>query len=99
MDVTSVVSSMLTSAASGEEPVVYVNGCPFVLRESARPFKNMQEYAGIDPTRIEQMERRLKVKPWAMGRPHQSFFPKQIQALLFPKPGTRTWLSTGLGEL
>ncbi len=25
-----------------EEPVVYINGRPFVLREEERPFKNMQ---------------------------------------------------------
>lgn len=27
-----------------EEPVVYINGKPFVLREVERPFKNMLEY-------------------------------------------------------
>jgi hypothetical protein len=43
-----------------EEPVVYVNGRPFVLREQACPMKNLQEYAGIDATRLERMERRLK---------------------------------------
>lgn len=44
-----------------EEPVVYINGRPFVLREEARPFKNLREYAGIDPHRLEKMERRLKL--------------------------------------
>jgi hypothetical protein len=43
-----------------EEPVVYVNGRPFVLREQTCPMKNLQEYAGIDATRLERMERRLK---------------------------------------
>ncbi|GBF92770.1 paladin [Raphidocelis subcapitata] len=43
-----------------EEPVVYVNGRPFVLREQVCPMKNLQEYAGIDATRLERMERRLK---------------------------------------
>lgn len=43
-----------------EEPVVYVNGRPFVLREQARPMKNLQEYAGIDARRLERMEQRLK---------------------------------------
>ncbi|KAK9808828.1 hypothetical protein WJX72_004439 [[Myrmecia] bisecta] len=43
-----------------EEPVVYINGRPFVLREDERPFKNMQEYTGIDTARLEQMEARLK---------------------------------------
>lgn len=43
-----------------EEPVIYINGRPFVLREDERPFKNMQEYTGIDVRRLEQMELRLK---------------------------------------
>ncbi|KAJ7557303.1 hypothetical protein O6H91_05G121100 [Diphasiastrum complanatum] len=44
-----------------EEPVIYINGKPFVLREVERPFKNMLEYTGIDRERVEQMEARLKV--------------------------------------
>ncbi|GLI60364.1 hypothetical protein VaNZ11_002488 [Volvox africanus] len=43
-----------------EEPVVYIKGRPFVLREERRPLKNMAEYAGIDAARIAQMEERLK---------------------------------------
>lgn len=43
-----------------EEPMVYVNGKPFVLREVERPFNNMLEYTGIERERIEQMEARLK---------------------------------------
>lgn len=43
-----------------EEPVVYINGLPFVLREQQRPMKNLQEYAGIDAERLERMEARLK---------------------------------------
>eukprot|EP00897_Mesotaenium_endlicherianum_P000190 jgi/Mesen1/10171/ME000076S09681 len=43
-----------------EEPMVYINGKPFVLREMERPFKNMLEYSGIDKQRVEQMEARLK---------------------------------------
>jgi hypothetical protein len=31
-----------------EEPVLYINGRPFVLREEQRPLKNLQEYQGID---------------------------------------------------
>lgn len=42
-----------------EEPVVYINGRPFVLREEARPFKNLREYSGIEAYRLEQMEHRL----------------------------------------
>ncbi|ERN03230.1 hypothetical protein AMTR_s00003p00177190 [Amborella trichopoda] len=43
-----------------EEPVVYINGKPFVLREVERPYKNMLEYTGIDCERVEKMEARLK---------------------------------------
>lgn len=43
-----------------EEPVIYINGKPFVLREVERPYKNMLEYSGIDRERVERMEARLK---------------------------------------
>ncbi|KAG2430310.1 hypothetical protein HYH02_013787 [Chlamydomonas schloesseri] len=43
-----------------EEPVVYIKGRPFVLREERRPLKNMAEYAGIDAERVASMEERLK---------------------------------------
>ncbi|CAI9099930.1 OLC1v1036826C1 [Oldenlandia corymbosa var. corymbosa] len=43
-----------------EEPVIYINGKPFVLREVERPYKNMREYTGIDCERVERMEARLK---------------------------------------
>ncbi|CAL9065489.1 unnamed protein product [Musa banksii] len=43
-----------------EEPVIYINGRPFVLREVERPYKNMLEYTGIDRERVERMEARLK---------------------------------------
>ncbi|KAK1558965.1 hypothetical protein Q3G72_008813 [Acer saccharum] len=42
-----------------EEPVVYINGRPFVLRDAERPFSNL-EYTGINRDRVEQMEDRLK---------------------------------------
>ncbi|MED6109872.1 hypothetical protein PIB30_037529 [Stylosanthes scabra] len=42
-----------------EEPLVYINGRPFVLREVERPFSNL-EYTGINRERVEQMEARLK---------------------------------------
>jgi hypothetical protein len=43
-----------------EEPVVYINGAPYVLREASRPFKNLLEYRGIDTERLESMEERLR---------------------------------------
>ena len=43
-----------------EEPVVFICGHPYVLREEGRPFKNLLEYRGIDSDRLDQMEQRLK---------------------------------------
>jgi len=42
-----------------EEPLLYINGSPFVVREAGRPFANL-EYSGIDRKRVEAMEARLK---------------------------------------
>jgi hypothetical protein len=44
-----------------EEPVLYIGGQPYVLREDSRPFKNLMEYRGIDAGRLDEMEQRLKV--------------------------------------
>ena len=54
-----------------EEPVLYIRGKPYVLREASRPFKNLQEYTGIDTARLEAMELRLKedVLKVRAGRP------------------------------
>ena len=41
-----------------EEPNVYINGRPYVLREDERPYKNLQEYSGIDYQRLQRMEAR-----------------------------------------
>lgn len=43
-----------------EEVCIYINGRPYVLREEERPFKNMQEYTGIDWARLQKMEARLR---------------------------------------
>ena len=42
-----------------EEPVLYINGKPFVLREMEHPFANV-EYTGITSSRVEDMEQRMK---------------------------------------
>ena len=42
-----------------EEPVIYINGRPFVVRDAAAPFANL-EYTGIDRARVEDMEARLR---------------------------------------
>ncbi|GKB85212.1 paladin isoform X1 [Tanacetum coccineum] len=43
-----------------EEPVIYINGKPFVLREAERPYKHMLEYTGINRERVERMKARPK---------------------------------------
>lgn len=43
-----------------EEPIIYINGMPFVLRDSESPKQNIRTYAGISADRLEQMESRLK---------------------------------------
>lgn len=42
-----------------EEPVLYINGKPYVVREASKPLANL-EYTGIDRSRVEDMEARLK---------------------------------------
>lgn len=43
-----------------EEPIIYVNDTPFVLRDLATPFVNIKSYTGISATRLESVENRLK---------------------------------------
>ena len=45
-----------------EEPNVYINGRPYVLREDERPYKNLQEYSGIDYQRLQRMEVRALIR-------------------------------------
>ena len=43
-----------------EEPLIYINGIPFVLRDENLPFTNIASYCGISSDRLEQMEERLR---------------------------------------
>ena len=43
-----------------EEPILYVNNRPFVLRDIDAPFHNLSDLAGIEGRRIDGIERRLK---------------------------------------
>jgi hypothetical protein len=43
-----------------DEPMLYIQGKTFVLREQESPMINIRTLAGIDGTRVEQMEERLK---------------------------------------
>lgn len=47
------------SVTMGTATQMQINGRPFVVREADKPFQNL-EYTGIDRTRAEDMERRLK---------------------------------------
>ena len=53
-----------------EEPVLYINGRPYVVREADKPFQNL-EYTGIDRSRVEDMEKRLKDDVLQEVRPPQ----------------------------
>jgi protein-tyrosine phosphatase len=43
-----------------EEPLIYVNGEPYVLRDQHASLRNIKAYTGISTRRLEQMEQRLK---------------------------------------
>ena len=43
-----------------EEPVLYINEKPYVLRDASAPLRNLTTYAGISPDRLEEVEDRLK---------------------------------------
>ncbi|CAO3608947.1 unnamed protein product [Cunninghamella echinulata] len=43
-----------------EEPIVYLNGYPYVLREYANPMHNIGSFVGISSSRLEMVEERLK---------------------------------------
>ncbi|XP_004345330.1 hypothetical protein CAOG_06581 [Capsaspora owczarzaki ATCC 30864] len=42
-----------------EEPLVYIDGNPFVLRDQFATLRNIKSYSGIAPRTLEDMERRL----------------------------------------
>jgi hypothetical protein len=50
-----------------EEPVIYINGQPYVVREADQPFCNL-EYTGIDRSRVEEMEVGCRAPHGAAGR-------------------------------
>ena len=43
-----------------EEPMIYINRKPFVIRDATNPTKNIKSYQGISAARLEQVEDRLK---------------------------------------
>lgn len=53
-----------------EEPILYINGEPYVLRDQYASLRNIKAYTGIAASRLEQMELRLKEDVLAEGRSH-----------------------------
>jgi hypothetical protein len=43
-----------------EEPIMYLNSKPFVLRDVSTPFTNISSFRGISSENIEELEKRLK---------------------------------------
>lgn len=43
-----------------EEPIIYIHGTPFVLRDECTPKQNLRTFSGISSQRLEEMEARLK---------------------------------------
>jgi len=43
-----------------EEPLIYINGVPYVLRDQYFTLRNIKSYSGITSTRLESIEMRLK---------------------------------------
>ena len=56
----SIVNPSVIWFSTREEPLVYLNGKPYVLREEQSPKQNIKTYAGISTVRLEQMEVRLR---------------------------------------
>lgn len=42
-----------------DEPVVYLDGMPYVLRDADEPLQNMRAFSGISAERVETLEERL----------------------------------------
>ncbi|CAO0789328.1 unnamed protein product [Mucor circinelloides] len=57
----SLSSESCTWFSTREEPLVYLNGSPYVLREYADPMQNMSAFLGINAVRLEKVEERLKL--------------------------------------
>lgn len=56
----SLTQTSCTWFSTREEPLVYLNGFPYVLRDYADPMQNMVTFQGISAGRLEKLEERLK---------------------------------------
>ncbi|KAI5166763.1 hypothetical protein NEIRO02_1401 [Nematocida sp. AWRm79] len=43
-----------------DQPVIYINGLPFLLKDKKAPFSNIKSFIGISYKRMEEMEERIK---------------------------------------
>lgn len=48
------------SSCNREEPLIYINGSPYVLRQQAISLRNVKSYASISTSRLELLEERLR---------------------------------------
>jgi hypothetical protein len=63
-----VLSAVLSSSSAKdfvwinlrEEPIIYINGSPYVLRDNYYTLRNIKAYSGITESRLELLEKRLK---------------------------------------
>ncbi|KAJ8323879.1 hypothetical protein O5D80_007110 [Batrachochytrium dendrobatidis] len=53
-------SQFTTWISTREEPLIYLNRKPFVIRDAGKPTQNIKTYHGINSSRLEQVEARLK---------------------------------------
>ncbi|KNE61257.1 hypothetical protein AMAG_18757 [Allomyces macrogynus ATCC 38327] len=54
------LSSSTLFISTREEPILYINGRPYVLRDADAPQQNLRSLTGIARARLEQLEARLK---------------------------------------
>ncbi|KAI5180659.1 hypothetical protein NEOKW01_0943 [Nematocida sp. AWRm80] len=62
-----------------EEPIIYLNGRPYVLRDKDRPFTNIRSFIGISYERLESMEERLKKDIEEIAKENRGFIDVYIE--------------------
>jgi len=72
-----------------EEPVIYINSVPYVLRDKAAAFLNIRSFVGISASRLEEMEERLKKDVLELSHSNRGFIEVHVE-----KQGNTLWKST-----
>ncbi|KAI5192229.1 hypothetical protein NECID01_1854 [Nematocida sp. AWRm77] len=62
-----------------EEPVVYINDFPYVLRDKTTPFSNIRSFVGISAHSLEEMEERLKQDVAGIARENNGFIQVHVE--------------------